>query len=90
MTVIVPVNKMGDCRTGGLSNITVAEINDLLGFEPNVADDPYKVKYSWGFTVDGVRCGIWDYKGSAKYKQFSTWGPAETLKKVFGDRYTEE
>jgi hypothetical protein len=66
-----------------------AEINKILGFKPNIADDPDKVKYSWGFTVDGVHCGIWDYKGSYKYKSFSTFGPADSLRKVFGEHYKQ-
>lgn len=84
---IVPVNWPGDSRTGTLSNITVAEINKILGFEPNVEDDPIKVKHSWSFTVDGERCGVWDYKGSERLNQFSTSGSDAALKRVFGARY---
>ncbi len=83
---IKPINKVGDSRTGSLINITVEEINNLLGFTANCKDDPSKVKHSWGFTVDGVRCGVWDYKGSEEYNSFSTFGPHESLKKVFGAR----
>lgn len=85
---IVPVNKPGDCCTGNLTGLTAAQISKKLGFKPNVEDDPDKVKYSWGFTVDGVRCGIWDYHGSYKNKSFSTFGPADALVKVFGDCYS--
>jgi hypothetical protein len=85
--IIKPVNQTGDSRTGGLQNITVAEIVKRLGFKANCEDDPDKVKNSWGFTVDGVRCGVWDYKGSQKFNAFSTFGPAETLKQVFGEHY---
>jgi hypothetical protein len=84
---IEATSQAGDYRTGSLQNITVSEINKLLGFKPNVIDDPTKVEHSWGFTVDGERCGVWDYKGSARHKSFSTFGPAEALRKVFGDRY---
>jgi hypothetical protein len=84
--VIRPVDEAGDCRTGTLSGISVAEITDLLGFGPNVKDDPSKVKHSWGFTVDGERCGVWDYKGSEEYRSFSTFGSPEALAKVFGSR----
>ena len=85
--IILPIDKIGDCRTGTLENISVAQINKILGFKPNCEDDPDKVKHSWGFTVDGIRCGVWDYKGSENYNSFSTFGPDDTLKKVFGDKY---
>lgn len=86
--VIKPDSRGGDCRTGTLTDISVSEINKLLGFRPNISDDPDKVKHSWGFTVDGVRCGVWDYKGSHRVKLFSTWGPGAALRKVFGDHYS--
>jgi hypothetical protein len=85
---IEPINEAGDCRTGNLSRLTAKDITAILGFKPNVKDDPSKVKYSWGFTVDGVRCGVWDYKGSYKAKSWSTYGPASALEKVFGNRFS--
>ena len=83
--VILPVDETGDSRTATIEGLTVAEIAEKLGFKPNCEDDPYKVVNSWGFTVDGERCGVWDYKGSHHFKSFSAWGPMEALKKVFGD-----
>jgi len=80
---IKPINKAGSHRTGDLSGFTKKEITKILGFEPNIQDDPYKVTASWGFTVDGVACGIWDYKGSAVYKEWSTYDPANVLDKIF-------
>ena len=84
---ITPTDQPGDSRTGSLSGITAAQINEILGFKPNVKDDPYKVKYSWGFHVDGVRCGVWDYKGSGEHGMFSTFGPSSALRSLFGDNY---
>jgi hypothetical protein len=84
---IKPVNKCGSSRQGTLSNITVDEINEILGFTSNAKDDPDKVVNSWGFTADGVHCGIWDYKGSHQFKSFSTYGPDKVFKALFGDRY---
>lgn len=84
---IAPVDKAGDHATGRLQDTSVEEITTILGFGPNVKDDPYKVTASWGFTVDGVRCGIWDYKGSAEYGQFSTFGPGKIFEELFGDKY---
>lgn len=87
MPIILPVDEPGDSRTGTLTNISAATISNVLGFTPNVKDDPSKVKCSWGATVDGVRIGIWDYNGSYRYRQFSTFGPHEVLKKLFPDNY---
>ena len=84
---IEPVNQAGDSRTGGLEDLSYADICRILGFMPNVQDDPDKVRYSWGFTVDGVRCGVWDYKGSHRHNQWSTFGSSETLREVFGTHY---
>lgn len=85
---IVPINQPGDNRTGGITGLTVELITAVLGFPPNVQDDPEKVKYSWGFTADGVRCGIWNYKGSDQYGEWSTFGPKNILVKLFGGQYT--
>jgi hypothetical protein len=83
--IIKPVNEAGDSCNVRIEGLSVAQITKRLGFKPNVQDDPYKVKNSWGFTVDGVRCGVWDYKGSEKYNAFSAFGPDEALRKVFGE-----
>lgn len=86
---IKPFNKTGPCRTGGLKNVNINKIISVLGFGPNVADDPDKVKYSWGFTVDEVQCGIWDYKGSSDYGEFSTYGPKTIFQSLFGDEFCQ-
>jgi len=85
---IEPNDEAGGGRTGTLQNISVAEINRILGFTPNVEDDPDKVVNSWGFKADGIPCGIWDYKGSHKAGQFSTDGPEVVFKTLFGDKYS--
>jgi hypothetical protein len=84
---IKPINQVGSYRTGTLKDITVDRINKILGFKPNVEDDPYKVEHSWGFTADGEECGIWDYKGSAACNSFSTYGPNNVFVELFGDNY---
>jgi hypothetical protein len=77
---IVPFNQPGACCTGNIdSGYTVADINRILGFKPNVKDDPYKVRHSWGFKADGKECGIWDYKGS----RWSTYGPKAVFNQLF-------
>lgn len=83
---ILPVNRPGDCCQGKLSSkLTVEDIDMVLGFKANVADDPDKVTHSWGFTFNGERCGIWDYKGS----RWSYYGRADIFKKLFGSGAVE-
>jgi hypothetical protein len=86
---ITPSKKGGVCRTGTIRGTSVKEINAVLGFEPNVADDPDKVNHSWGFTVKGKNCGIWDYKGSEMIGMFSTYGPDWLFITMFGDKYSK-
>lgn len=84
---IQPNAQVRSYRTGTLRGITVGEIQEVLGFAPNCEDDPSKVVNSWGFTVDGRPCAIWDYKGSHRIGEFSTFGPADVFDKLFGARY---
>jgi hypothetical protein len=86
-TEIVKKRINGSCRTGGLSGVTVADIDRILGFRGNCPDDPYKVVNSWQFEYEGVPCAIWDYKGSEKYNTFSTFGPRIVFEKLFGGAY---
>ncbi len=81
---IVPLDKTGPCRTGFLYNMTREKIIEKLSFEPNVKDDPYKVKDSWGFTINGDQFGIWDYKGSQQIGHYSFYGDKDTMAKIFG------
>ena len=82
---IEPVNQPGDFRQSSIEGYNVKDINTILGFEPNTTekDDPGKVWYSWGFTVDGERCGIWDFNGSYRSEIFSWFGPLEIKNKLF-------
>ena len=84
---IVPVNRPGFHRTGCLEDIDVATITEVLGFAPNVNDDPDKVVNSWGFKIDDQDFGIWDYKGSHIRGAFSTYGSAKILSKLFPNNY---
>jgi hypothetical protein len=78
--IIEPVDQAGDHKTGSLpAGLSPEDITATLGFPPNIADDYGKVTHSWGFTVDGVRCGIWDYKGS----RWSTYDPQNLLPDLF-------
>ncbi len=86
---IEPVLKVGDCWSTTI-DVTYDRIVEVLGFGPNVThlDDPDKVKASWGFAVDGVRCGIWCYKQKGGPKKCTSWsffGPKELANKLFGE-----
>lgn len=73
-------DQAGPCRTGSISSrYNLADISRILGFKPNVKDDPDRVRYSWGFKADGKVCGIWDYRGN----RWSTYGPQEVFDKLF-------
>jgi len=80
---IVPVDKVGPYRTGTLENLTVSDIENVLGFSANCEDDPDKVKYSWGFEVDGTYAAIWDYYNSHKLRVWSVYDPYDVLKDLF-------
>jgi hypothetical protein len=86
---IVPVSDVASHKTGRIVGLTKAQIDKVLGFEPNVDDDPYKVKYSWAFNAGGRDCAIWDWKGSHKLREFSAYGPKEVLSKLFGTSYQD-
>lgn len=87
---ILPVNEAGDSRTGTINGLTTKQVEERIGFPPNLKGDPDKVKHEWGFTVNGMRCGVWDYKGSEDYNQFSTFGPLKALHLVFGENYVPD
>ena len=88
MMTITPNGVAGGHKTGELNDITPAMITEILGFGPNVDDDPDKVKHSWGFEVDGELCGIWDYKGSHHIGMFSTFGPDRVFRALFSPYYS--
>ena len=79
---IVMVDRSGSHKTGTLYNVSKRHIVDVLG-EANVDDDPSKVRYSWGFEVDGVFCAIWDWKGSGDQMIWSTFGPQDVIQSLF-------
>ena len=86
---IVADKNAGGHKQGSLVGLKKTDIDRILGFKPNVDDDPYKVKYSWGFTAGGRNCGIWDWKGSWRDGEWSFYGPADTFRKIFGDDHVK-
>lgn len=78
--IIKMVDRSGPYKTGSLpSTITPEQIIAVLG-SPNISDDEEKVTYSWGFTIDGELCGIWDFKGT----RWSTFGPTNKILELLG------
>ena len=60
-------------------DVSKEQIERVLGFKPNIKDDPSKVSCSWGFTVDGKVCAIWDWK----FSRWSCRGPREIFEELF-------
>ena len=82
---ITPSYAAGSHKTGSWSStLTVDEISEILGFEPNIEDDPDKVEFSWGAVVLDEDTGeesiiaIWDYHGV----RWSTYGDRDVLDKL--------
>ena len=84
---LVPRRDRVGGRTGRLSSrLTVAEIAERLGFQPNREPDLHgKSTAQWSFEVAGAQCGIWDYCGA----RWSTHGPAWVFDGLFSGRVTE-
>jgi hypothetical protein len=84
---IIPDSHCCGHQTGSIHGLTAVQIKNILGFASNVRDDDSKVKYSWGFRIGSEKAAVWDYKGSAREKEFSTWGDHATLRTIFGKHY---
>ena len=71
-------------KTGTLHGTDYDDIVTILG-EPNVYDDPGKVRWSWGFRVmpDNIPMAIWDWKGSADMGRWSLYGDPKLWAKLF-------
>jgi len=89
-------------RTGTLSDISIEEVTNALGFPPATFapdDGDGKVSVEWQFEATvasdipmaGARtfpCSIWDYKGSLQIDQLSVWMPSEIGTRLFGSKYS--
>jgi hypothetical protein len=84
---IRPTNSVSSHKTGEIAGLTLKQIQQRLGFAPTSENDD-KSKYTWEFTVDGVPCSIWDWKGSHRARQWSAFGPSHKLSAIFGDSYS--
>ena len=81
---------VGTHRTGTIRNTTATRISEILGFEPNREDDPDKVVNSWQARVGDKIIAVWDYKGSHRHGQFSTYGDSKILSELFGESYKKD
>jgi len=77
----------GSHKTGELVGLTLEQVIDVLGFTPNIQDDPHKVVNSWSFLADGNKCAVWDYKGSHEWGTWSVYGKREVFEALFGKSY---
>ena len=81
--IIKPAQIAMTYRTGTIKNYTYNQIVEILGFAPNVNDDPKKVVNSWAFTVDGFEAAIWDYDNSHFVGCWSIYDPHNVLGHLF-------
>lgn len=93
MITIEKVNVPGQYKNGLLTEISFEEIEYVLGM-PNIQDDPGKVKHSWGFMAsldNGISyaCGIWSWKGSEQYNEWSYSGPKFVFDALFGKHHIQ-
>jgi hypothetical protein len=96
---IVPTTDIGSSSyQGTLTGYTFDSITDILGFEPNMLDDSYKVDTgkSWAFRYVDVRSqeesyiNIWSWKGSGLNNydpSFSFCGSSDVMERIFGPRF---
>jgi hypothetical protein len=90
-------------RTGTLTNVSIDEVNKILGFSATESLDAGdgKVTVEWQFKATvpcdipmagprDIPCAIWDYKGSLSFNQLSVWMPPEVGTRLFGANYTSE
>ncbi len=90
--VITPELIKESWRQATITAPTADQISGRLGFEPNGNDDGDKVVNCWEFTVDGVPCSVWDYRGSHTMvpPRHSAFGPIEALIAVFGHNHVTQ
>lgn len=72
---------IGSHKQGELiDTFTPKKIDQIVGADKRVSDDPSKVKHSWSFLWNGKQCAIWDYYGH----RWSIFGPKEAFEDLFG------
>jgi len=81
---IVKDDSIRSSKTATLSGVTYDDLVVTLG-EPNVEDDPAKVRWSWGFRMNPSMSpmAIWDWKGSADHNSWSIYGNSYRWSELF-------
>lgn len=83
LPILKKTTNEGSYRMGCINGLSSKEMLNLLGAS-NSKGDPDKTKWEWEFFYEGVRCLVWDYKGSYKSKSWSYYEEKEgTIKKLF-------
>ncbi len=77
-------------KTGSLRAVTTSHIEAVLGVVCRRDDASGKVETFFEFRIArGQRiceCALWDWKGSAQWFEFSTFGDQRVFKELFGKR----
>ena len=91
MKIIKAKHFISSFRTGTITGMSKNVIDSVLLIEgTKVKSEDGKVTVEWQFQADGVDCAIWDYKGSAKYDQYSAYMPEAIGQALFGAAYNPE
>lgn len=75
--------------TGTIKGLSAAQISKILGMKPTDVNPHEKTVNEWKFTADCAQFAIWDYRGSEKQKEYSTYGSSTVLAQLFGSHYIE-
>lgn len=91
MTLIISrINHGGTHKTGLLTGYTKDQLETVFG-ESEEASLDGKAKYHWEFVVedgeDSFHCAIWDWKGSYRDKEWSTFGSADMIQRAINERF---
>ena len=80
---MVTMEKVDRCGANKqtILHVTLRRLLEVLG-DANVADDESKVSHSWGIELDGDFIGVWSWKGSETYDEFSVYHEGESLGKL--------
>ena len=91
MKIIKAKEFIGSFRTGIITGMSKDVIDSVVGFKgKKIKSGDGKVTIEWQFIVDGIPCAIWDYKGSAKYTQYSAYMPEVIGRSLFAAAYDPE
>lgn len=90
MTLIISrTTRGGTHKTGTLTGYTKDQLESVFG-ESEEASSDGKAQYCWEFDMqdgeDSFHCAIWDWKGSWEDNVWSTFGPADIIRRAITER----